>query len=137
MRIFLMLLLSLSFSVQAKIKEPAVSLEENKLNVFFDAKNPAVFVGKKSVNVNASGAGSMVYPAGSAGVFLVSILAHAAVSGSVENKRLSMEQEAANQVLEPFANKISEVDSDFLWDEARISADLPKFKFFLIIIMLF
>lgn len=126
------LLLSLAPSVSAKAEKNIPSLDDSLFNVSFDPKNPITFVGKKSLNGNSQGAGGMMYPGDTAGVFLVSILAHAAVSGSVEKSRLNKEQEEANKVLEPFNQYIAAVDADYLSDELGLaisSNPLKKFTF--------
>jgi hypothetical protein len=125
-------LLSVASIASAKTEKNIPVLDEALFNVSFDPKNPITFVGKKSLNGNGQGAGGMMYPADTAGVFLVSILAHAAVSGSVEKSRLNKEQEEANKVLEPFSQHIAVVDTDYLSNELRLkisSSPLEKFTF--------
>lgn len=126
------LLLSVASVASAKTEKNIPVLDEKLFNVSFDPKNPITFVGKKSLNGNGQGAGGMMYPADTAGVFLVSILAHAAVSGSVEKSRLNKEQEEANKVLEPFSPHIAVVNTDYLSNELRLkisTSPLEKFTF--------
>lgn len=126
------LLLSVASLVSAKAEKDIPVLDEALFNVSFDPKNPITFVGKKSLDGSSQGAGGMMYPADTAGVFLVSILAHAAVSGSVEKSRLNKEQEEANKVLEPFSQHIAVVNTDYLSNELRLkisSSPLEKFTF--------
>lgn len=125
-------LLSIPLSVSAKAEKNIPVLDEALFNVSFDPKNPITFVGKKSLNGNSQGAGGMMYPADTAGVFLVSILAHAAVSGTAEKSRLNKEQEEANKVLEPFSQYIAVVDTDYLSNDLPLktsSSALEKFTF--------
>lgn len=116
----------------AKTKESQPDLNDILFNVSFLPENPITFVGKKSTVANSQSTGSMMYPADTAGLFFVSILAHAAVSGGIEKSRLNKEQEETNKVLEPYSPYIAAVNESFLWDEEQLtgsSDELHKFQF--------
>lgn len=130
--IFISIFLMTSCVCLAKSKEPQSVLNDTLFNVYFAPENPITFVGKKSTVANSQAAGSMMYPADTAGLFLVSILAHAAVSGGVEKSRLKKEQEEANKVLEPYNPYIVAMNEAFLWEEQQLTGaydELDKFQF--------
>lgn len=59
--------------------------------------------------------GSMVYPGGSAGVMLISVLTHAAIAGRAVRREVQALQERADQVLVPHADVLAKFEShDFL-----------------------
>jgi len=114
--IFLVLFCVFAVDTFAKSEKVQSVLDDKLLVVKFDEKQPVTFVGKKSVNGGNGVGGGMMYPADTAGLFLVSILTHAAVSGSVEKSRLTKEQELANKVLDPYASYIANVNADYLFN---------------------
>jgi hypothetical protein len=103
-------------------QESATLVSTDTIHLTFPDKDSVIFVGKKSPNPNTSPAGGMLYPGDTAGVFLVSILTHAAISGSVQSAKERKEQELANEVLAPFQPFIPEINSQFLWDEEKVKA---------------
>lgn len=115
----------------AKKEAPFPELNDALFNVKFDQSLPITFVGKKSLAVNGGTAGNMMYPGDTAGVFLVSILTHAAISSAAEKARLKKEQEEANKILEPYSRYISAIDTNFLWDEDQLALNgqLEKYSF--------
>ncbi len=101
-------------------KGEKIVFESQQVNVRFDAKQPVTFVGKKSLDAAGSAGAPIMYPGDTAGLFLVSILAHAAVSGGVEKARLSKEQEEANKVLEPYNPYITSINEAFLLQHTQL-----------------
>lgn len=99
-----------------------------KIHVLFPEQNPVIFVGKKAADNAARAGGGMMYPGDTAGVFLVSILTHAAVNGAAMSAAEKKAQDAANQVLAPFGDFIKEIDLKFLWDEQKIKAIESKVR---------
>ncbi|HMU65669.1 MAG TPA: hypothetical protein PKE57_00910 [Cellvibrionaceae bacterium] len=121
---FILLLL---LNAHTALSAQALRLDTNSnIEVVFPDKNPVIFVGKKSLDKSANNGGGIMYPGDTAGLFLVSVLTHAAISGAAQSSAEKKEQELANQVLAPFADIIKEVDMNFLWDEQRIRAADPK-----------
>lgn len=114
----------------AKAEKNIPVLDDTLFNVSFDPQHPITFVGKKSLHGKDQAAGNMMYPADTAGLFLVSILTHAAVSGSVEKARLNKEQEEANKVLEPFGPHIAGMDVYFLWAGQKFTGASNQFDKF-------
>lgn len=127
MRFFIILLLILTARA-ALSAEPLHLNTKSNIQVVFPDKNPVLFVGKKSLDKKANNGGGMMYPGDTAGLFLVSVLTHAAISGAAQSSAEKKEQELANEVLSPFADIIKEVDMNFLWDEQRIRANEPKLQ---------
>ena len=101
-------------SVAANAKQHKLPFDDNALNVVFDSKVPVTFVGKKSLTPSGQVAAPILYPGDTAGVFLVSVLTHAAISGGVKKSQQNKEQEEANKVLEPYQTYISDVNEEFL-----------------------
>jgi hypothetical protein len=95
-------------------KTEKLVFDDNSINISFDSKQPVTFVGKKSLDVTGQGAAPIMYPGDTAGLFLVSILTHAAVSGGVQKAKLSREQEEANKVLEAYNPYIADINEAFL-----------------------
>lgn len=128
----IVILLSVATFASAKSEKNIPVLNETFFNVSFDPKNPITFVGKKSLNGSNQTSPAILYPADTAGLFLVSILTHATMSGAVEKSRLSKEQEEANKVLEPFNQHIAIVDTGYLSNELQLNvseSQLDKFTF--------
>lgn len=122
MRIILWLICFFPCVVFAKAEK--VIFEDNLVNIRFDAKQPVTFVGKKSLDTAGQGAAPMMYPGDTAGLFLVSILTHAAVSGGVQKAKLNKEQEEANKVLEPYNSYIADINEAFLLQHTHLQ-DIP------------
>lgn len=112
------------FPCVAFAKTEKTVFESQLVNVRFDAKQPVTFVGKKSLDAAGLAGAPMMYPGDTAGLFLVSILTHAAVSGGVEKARLSKEQEEANKVLEPYNPYITNINEAFLLQHTHLQ-DIP------------
>lgn len=132
MRFAIWLMCFIPLLVLAKEEKPV--FDSNLLNISFNSKQPVTFVGKKSLDASGLAAGSMMYPADTAGLFLVSILTHAAVSGSVQKAQLSRDQEEANKVLEPYNPYIAAIDETFLAEHTSsqgVSAVTSKMQFLL------
>lgn len=122
---------SLSTAVHSKDAPPTIDWKDSFFNISFDATQPINFIGKKALDKsNNIAAGGMMYPADTAGIFLVSILTHAAINGGVQSKRLTKEQEAANQVLNAYKTAIDQITPEYLWDNDIIESTLKnKAKF--------
>lgn len=95
-------------------KQEELTFDDRLLNVSFDTKQPVTFVGKKSLDVAGQASAPIMYPADTAGLFLVSILTHAAVSGGVQSAKLTREQEEANKVLDSYDPYIANINEAFL-----------------------
>jgi len=112
MRFAIWLICFFPLATFAKVEKPV--FDDNSLNISFDSKQPVTFVGKKSLDTSGLAVAPVMYPADTAGLFLVSILTHAAVSGGVQKAKLSREQEEANKVLEPYNPYIADINEAFL-----------------------
>lgn len=109
----------------ALAKQEALVFDDHLLNVSFDNKQPVTFVGKKSLDATGGGSAPILYPADTAGLFLVSILTHAAISGGVQKAQLNKEQEEANKVLEAYSSYISTVNEAFLLEHTYVRDAFP------------
>ncbi len=132
MRYVILLICLLSLAVLAETEKRV--FDENALNINFESSRPVTFVGKKSLEGSGLSSAPMMYPADTAGLFLVSILTHAAVSGGVQKAKLNQEQEEANKVLEPYRPHIENINEAFLarhTNSQGISAVIDKMQILL------
>lgn len=102
------------FPLVTLAKAEKLVFDDKSLNISFDSKQPVTFVGKKSLDASGLSVAPIMYPADTAGLFLVSILTHAAVSGGAQKAKLNREQEEANKVLEPYNPYIADINEEFL-----------------------
>ena len=113
---------SLTYTTHVK---SAISMDEIGA-VFFktpDEKN-VKFFGYVNFDGLGNGQGNMAYPGLGPGVFLASILTHAAISESSKNSEKNKRQHQANTVLIPYHSLISGVDIQSSMDD--IVRDLSK-----------
>lgn len=73
-----------------------------------------LFRGQIDTSVSSQQGSAVLYPGGSAAVFLGSVLTHAAVAGSMNSAKEQKQQETANGILEPYRDAIEKVTDQFL-----------------------
>lgn len=114
---YMAFLFMLPFLCGAEEKNNEFSYQDNLINVVYQNNESVIFVGKKSLNGGSDAAGSMMYPAPDASVFLVSILTHAVVAGGVNSSKLKKEQEEADKVLTDYLSDINKINPPSLMED--------------------
>jgi len=89
-------------------------IDKTRLFLEFSKNEEVLFFGKISSNQADALSGNMMYPGDNAGVFLVSILTHAAVQSSVTEKNRQKRQDNADLVLDDYKQAIEIFNGDFL-----------------------
>ncbi len=86
--------------------------------VKFDEKQPFIFLGKVDVNGPGDTEVATLYPGDTAGLFFMSILAHAVITNSISESRITKRQKNANRVLVDYEDFIAKFSNP---DEVSIS----------------
>ena len=91
-----------------------------QIHVMTNWESQVEFLGYIDTYAGKADGSGMVYSgdAGAAGL-LVQILAHAAISNSMQKKKANEKQEAANQILRGYDDLISKIDHITLFDSSR------------------
>ena len=113
---------SLTYTTHVKSSISKDDIESVFLKVSNDEK--ARFFGYVNFDGLGNGQGNMGYPGLGPGVFLASILTHAAISESSKNSEKNKRQNQANTVLVPYRTLISDVDIQSLMN--NVIHDLSK-----------
>lgn len=111
------------------VKEQAVIEQPNKTQLYleFPEEDEVLFFGKISSDQADALSGNMMYPGDNAGVFLVSVLTHAAIQSSINEKNREKQQTEADTVLENYQQTIEKFDGDFLLtDDSSITTSNGK-----------
>ena len=113
---------SLTYTTHVK---SAISMDDID-SVFLKVSNDEKvrFFGYVNFDGLGNGQGNMGYPGLGPGVYLVSILTHAAISESSKNSEKNKRQNQANTVLVPYRSLISDVDIQSLMN--NVIRDLSK-----------
>ncbi|MCH9691688.1 MAG: hypothetical protein K0U59_06445 [Gammaproteobacteria bacterium] len=69
-------------------------------------------------DLNVNGGAGMPYPGGTAGIFLASVLVHAAAVGAMKGSKQSVLEKQANQMLEPYLPVIQNIKAKNLITQA-------------------
>lgn len=95
---------------------------DSQIHIITDWESPVVFLGYVDTQADANSNGGMVYSAdaGAAGL-LVQILAHAAISNSVQKKKAKEKQDEANEALTPYLELIDKITNKSLIDSLAAS----------------
>ena len=99
------------------VPSPSILTEQSRwaLSWSAEAGPKPEFRGLKNLDGAGTAPGSMVYPGGSAGVMLISVLTHAAIVGRSVQREMQAQQERADQILVPHADVLAKFEKhDFL-----------------------
>lgn len=131
--LFNLLLCLLVISCSSAPKHPYITYKKATHNIsVHDEINILItpdirFMGHSNNENDVTGTG-MMYPGANAGVFIASILTHAAVSKSSQNSKKSSQQALNNEVLSPYQPAIQLITNEILTSDLIGKEEITKYN---------